>query len=124
MQTRDQLLQDIENLRSENERWSKAFSQCMEYQNKGMACEKNKDYTGAIEAYSECISYNETVEEIIGSLRCLFSIERLAVIFRKLKQYDNEQNIISYALKHELPNAKRIMFEDRYRKSKSLQQKQ
>ncbi len=123
MTAREDLLRELSDLRAQNDKWSVAFNECMAYQQKGLACEKANDFSGAISAYTQCVTYNETVEDIIGSLRCLHSIERLSVIYRKMKLYDEEQNILEYALKHELSDEKRVKLGERYKKSIILQAK-
>lgn len=117
------LLRELEELHAQNERWSEAFNECMSYQRRGMDCEKANDFSGAIAAYTQCVAYNETVEDVIGSLRCLHSIERLAIIYRKLKLYEEEQNILEYALKHELSDVMRVKLGERYSKLMMLQSK-
>ena len=123
MTAREDLLRELSDLRAQNDKWNVAFNECMAYQQKGMACEKANDFSGAIAAYTQCVAYNETVEDVIGSLRCLHSIERLAIIYRKLKLYDEEQTILEYALKHELSDVMRVKLGDRYRKLMMLQSK-
>lgn len=123
MTASEDLMRELEKLRAQNNKWSTAFNECMSYQQRGMACEKANDYSGAISAYTKCIAFNETVEDDIGSLRCLYSIERLAVIYRKMKLYNEEQNILEYALKHELSDVMRVKLGERYRKLMMLQSK-
>lgn len=119
----DQLRQELAHLQEQNRKWSEAFNDCMSYQKRGMDCEKVNDFSGAISAYRECLAHNELVADIIGDLRCIHSVERLAIIYRKMRLYDEEQQVLEYALKHELSDEYRLKFLDRYRKSMLLQSK-
>ena len=123
MADKDNIVREIEELHAQNERWSEVFNECMSYQRRGLDCEKANDFSGAIAAYIQCIAYNETVEDVIGSLRCLHSVERLSIIYRKLKLYEEEQSILEYALKHELSDEMRVKLVERYRKLMLLQSK-
>lgn len=119
----DKLKQELAYLQEQNRKWSEAFSDCMSYQRRGIDCEKVNDLIGAISAYRDCLAHNELVADIIGDLRCIYSVERLAIIYRKMRLYEEEQQVLEYALKHELSDKYRLKFLDRYRKSMLLQAK-
>ena len=119
----DKLKQELAYLQEHNRKWIESFNDCMRYQSRGIECEKVNDFSGAISAYRECLAHNELVADIIGDLRCIYSVERLAIIYRKMRLYDEEQQVLEYALKHELSDKYRLKFLERYRKSMLLQAK-
>ncbi len=89
----------IERLRSKRLAWEKVFGELMSYQNSGMAAEKAGDLAGAASWYERSISFGESCT----SLRIndyFHSVERLAVVYRKLKRYDDEVRVILLGLSH------------------------
>lgn len=66
-----------------------ALFKCAELNNKGMAQEKSGDIDLAIETYEENIK---------GGYPALHSYERLMILYRKRKDYQNELRVIEIAL--------------------------
>lgn len=89
----------IARLREENRKLDDAFSVAMGFQNKGISFEKMKDFPAAVSAYEECVAYGEA-SPLLRVNVYLYSIERLAVLYRKLKRYDDEVRVVKLGLSH------------------------
>lgn len=72
------------------QRNEQALFKCAELNNKGMAYEKSGDINLAIETYEENIK---------GDYPALHSYDRLMILYRKRKDYQNEIRVIDAALK-------------------------
>ena len=86
-------------LQEHNKAWTCEFSNLMTYQNLGMTEEKNGNLLDAENAYIECVEYGEH-SELMKIHNYAYSIERLAIIYRKQKRYTDEVNILKVAFKH------------------------
>lgn len=99
----DQMIKETEEgiarLREENRKLEEAFSVASSFQNKGMKSEKIKDYSSAVSAYEQCVAFGES-SPLLRINDYLYSIERLAVLYRKLKHYDDEVRIVKLGLSH------------------------
>lgn len=117
------LRQKFKELRSENDAFSKEFSQVMEYQNKGMNLEKAGFLEDAAKSFEQAIAYGENSSRLrINNYQ--YSIKRLAVVYRKLKRYDEEVRVIRISLAHEDMDQKSYKeLESRLEKVLSLKQK-
>lgn len=91
--------QKYEALREENRKFGEAFSVASSFQNKGMLSEKMKDFSSAVSAYEQCVAFGEA-SPLLRINNYLYSIERLAVLYRKLKRYDDEVRVIKLGLSH------------------------
>lgn len=89
----------FERLRSERLSWEAAFAELMSIQNAGMSAEKSGDLLLAADAYERCIALGESSSSYRIN-NYLHSIERLAVVYRKLKRYDDEVRVIRLGLSH------------------------
>lgn len=88
---------EIKKLQAENEAWSKEFKECMSYQNAGMAFEKAGKYEDAALKYEKAIDFG-TSSKRLRSGNYFHSVERLAIVYRRLKRYDDEIRVINTAL--------------------------
>lgn len=61
--------------------------------------EKMKDYSSAVSAYEQCVAFGEA-SPFLRINNYLYSIERLAVLYRKMKRYDDEIRVIKLGLSH------------------------
>lgn len=99
----DQMIKEAQEgvvrLREENRKFDEAFSVAMGFQNKGISFEKMKDFPAAVSAYEQCVAYGEA-SPLLRINSYLYSIERLAVLYRKLKKYDDEVRVIKLGLSH------------------------
>lgn len=86
-------------LREENRKFDEAFSVAMGFQNKGISFEKMKEFPAAVSAYEQCVAYGEA-SPLLRINSYLYSIERLAVLYRKMKNYDDEVRVIKLGLSH------------------------
>lgn len=86
-------------LRVQNRKWSEAFSVASAFQNEGMMSEKMKDFPAAVSAYGQCVAYGEA-SPLLRINDYLYSVERLAVLYRKQKRYADEIRIVELGLSH------------------------
>lgn len=89
----------VARLRDENRKFNDAFSVVMGFQNKGISFEKMKDFHAAVSAYEQCVAYGEA-SPLLRVNVYLYSIERLAVLYRKLKRYGDEVRVVKLGLSH------------------------
>jgi len=89
----------IARLREKNRRLEETFSVASGFQNKGMMSEKMNDCSSAVSAYEQCVAFGEA-SPLLRINDYLYSIERLAVLYRKLKRYDDEVRVVKLGLSH------------------------
>lgn len=87
----------LEELRARNREWEEQFSTVMNHQGKGIAFEKEKDIDGAISEYKQAIANGEKAT-LLSLNNYLYSMERLMVLYRKIKDYNSEIAIIKEAI--------------------------
>lgn len=99
----DQMIKEAEEgvarLREEIRNFDMAFSVASGFQNKGMKFEEMKDYPSAVSAYEQCVSYGEA-STLLRINDYMYSIERLAVLYRKQKRFSDEIRVVSLGLSH------------------------
>lgn len=83
----------LEELRARNREWGEQFSTVMNHQGKGIELEKEKDIDGAISEYKQAIANGEKAT-LLSLNNYLYSMERLMVLYRKIKDYNSEIAII------------------------------
>ena len=83
----------LEELRARYREWQEQFSTIMHHQGKGIELEKEKDIDGAISEYKQAIACGECAT-LISPNNYLHSMERLMVLYRKIKDYNSEIAII------------------------------
>ena len=83
----------LEELRARNREWQEQFSAVMNHQGKGIELEKEKDIDGAIFEYKQAISCGEKAT-LLSPNNYLHSMDRLMVLYRKIKDYNSEIAII------------------------------
>lgn len=91
----DEEYNNIKALHDEQEARNKALSRCARLNNEGMGYEKEGRTDDAIRCYEQNIGE--------GVYQAAHSYDRLMVIYRKRKDYDNEVRVIDEALKHLCP---------------------
>ena len=89
----------IARLREKNRAWSAASSELSSYHSSGIASEKSGDLVGAAGWYERSVSFGES-SPLMRINDYLHSCERLAVVYRKLKRFDDEVRVIRLALSH------------------------
>jgi hypothetical protein len=87
----------LEELRARNREWQEQFSTVMNHQGKGIELEKEKDIDGAISEYKQAIANGEKAT-LLSLNNYLYSMERLMVLYRKIKDYNSEIAIIKEAI--------------------------
>lgn len=87
----------FEEVQARNREWQEQFSTIMHHQGKGIELEKEKDIDGAISEYKQAIACGESAT-LISPNNYLHSMERLMVLYRKIKDYNSEIAIIEEAI--------------------------
>ena len=83
----------LEELRAINKEWEEQLSNVINQQGKCIELEKEKDIDGAISEYKQAIAYGEKAT-LLSLNNYLYSMERLMVLYRKIKDYNSEIAII------------------------------
>jgi hypothetical protein len=81
------------------EEWETAFSVVSSLQNEGILSEKSKDVDSAVGFYERCVFYGEA-STLLRINDYMYSIERLAVLYRKQKRFSDEIRVVSLGLSH------------------------
>lgn len=114
----------IEELRARNREWEEQFSIVMNHQGKGIALEKEKDIDGAISEYKQAI-VNGKKATLLSLNNYLYSVERLMVLYRKIKDYNSEiaiiEKVIQIAKEENLYRAGKAINENPKRKEAILE---
>lgn len=76
------------------------WAEVISYQNQGKTYEKQQLLEQAADSYEKAIVIGESSPRIIIN-NYFHSIERLAVVYRKLKRYDEEIRVVSIGLQHQ-----------------------
>lgn len=79
--------------------WEDAFSVVSSLQNEGILSEKSNDMNSAVGFYERCVSYGES-SPLLRINDYMYSIERLAVLYRKQKRFSDEVMVVSLGLSH------------------------
>lgn len=80
--------------------WNTELSEVSYYQNLGMDYERKNDLENAVKSYEKAITLGEESPRIKIN-NYLHSVERLAIVYRKLKRYDDEVRVILIGLKYQ-----------------------
>lgn len=95
--TTEEFQRKFEEVQARNREWGEQFSTVAGHQRKGIALEKEKDIDGAIFEYKQAIVCGEKAT-LISPNNYLYSVERLMVLYRKIKDYNSEIAIIEKAI--------------------------
>lgn len=88
----------------EHKQWNTEWSEVSYYQNLGKDYERKNDLENAVKSYEKAITLGEESPRIIIN-NYLHSVERLAIVYRKLKRYDDEVRVILIGLKYQDVNS-------------------
>lgn len=95
--TKEEFQRKFEEVQARNREWQEQFSTIMHHQGKGIELEKEKDIDGAISEYKQAIANGEKAT-LLSLNNYLYSMERLMVLYRKIKDYNSEIAIIEKAI--------------------------
>ena len=84
----------------EHKQWEAEWSEVSYYQNLGMDYERKKDLENAVQSYEKAITLGESSQKVKINAY-LHSVERLAIVYRKLKRYDDEVRVILIGLRYQ-----------------------
>lgn len=119
-------LDDMERKLSEaqenNREWERQFNELFAHVNAGKAAEKDGDTQAAIRSYEEAVRYGREAPRMKVN-NYFHSIERLAILYRRIKDYDSEVSLLSSTLDEALSERDRADIEYRLNKAKTLQNK-
>ena len=111
---------EIAKLRAQNFQWSKEFGICMTFQNKGIEFERLGMKEEAAFQYEKAVE-NGRKSKFLRINNYYFSIERLTILYRKLKRYDKEIQIIRFALTQSISESDKQKLLVRLDKASKLQ---
>ena len=113
----------LEELQESNRSWEKDFDKLMSLQGRGRELEKEGKLEEAAQSYEEAIKFGKES----GRFRInnyYYSAERLMIVYRKLKRYDDEIRIIEMAVGEVFSETDRNKLKARLEKSIKLKDKQ
>ena len=108
-------------LRADNDSWNIAFSKLMSYQNGGINLEKEGRLEEAIEQYEASVNFGHQSGMRVNNY--YYSIERLTILYRKLRRYDDEIRIINDTLADDITEGDRKKLTSRLEKAVKLKEK-
>lgn len=109
-------------LRAANDAWKSTFCELMSYQNGGAALEGEGRLEEAVIQYEEAVNFGRQSDDMKVN-NYYHSIERLAILYRKLKRYDDEIRIINEALSDDITEYDRLKLAARLEKAIKLKEK-
>ena len=113
----------LEELQESNRSWEKDFGKLMSLQGRGRELEKEGKLEEAALSYEEAIKFGrESGRFKINNY--YYSAERLMIVYRKLKRYDDEIRIIEMAVGEVFSETDRDKLKVRLEKSIKLKDKQ
>ena len=113
----------FDELQKENHRWTEQANVLFGHQNRGIELEKEGKLEAAIEEYEAAVAYGREADKM-GVNQYYYSLERLCIIYRKLRLYDKEVATIEAALSEYINDKDRERMTARLDKAVSLKQKQ
>lgn len=112
----------IAETRGENRLWSQQAGVLFEHQGKGIELEKAGDPVAAALEYEAAAAYGREADKMTVN-QYFYSLERLCVIYRKLRRYDEEIATIRAALAEYINPKDRARLAERLVKAQKLQAK-
>lgn len=113
----------LEALQKENHRWTEQANVLFGHQKAGIELEKEGRLEAAIEEYEAAVAYGREADKM-GVNQYYYSLERLCIIYRKLRLYDKEIATIKAALAEYINDKDRERMTARLDKAVLLKQKQ
>lgn len=113
---------EMEEAREINRAWERLHFPLFELQSNGMEYEKKQEIDNAVSSYTQVIQYINKNPQIAVN-HYYHSIERLSILYRKLKRYDDEIFTIEFALSKDLRDKDRDYMNNRLIKAKQLRDK-
>ncbi|MCQ2058709.1 MAG: hypothetical protein MJY71_02630 [Bacteroidaceae bacterium] len=113
----------FEELQKENHRWTEQANILFGHQQAGIELEKEGRLEAAIEEYEASVAYGREADKMRIN-QYYYSLERLCIIYRKLRLYDKEIATIEAALAEYINDKDRERMTARLDKAVSLKQKQ
>jgi tetratricopeptide (TPR) repeat protein len=112
----------IAEMRRLNDIWSEQAAVLFGHQNKGAELEKANRLEAAAREYEAAVAYGRAAGQMTVN-QYFYSIERLCIIYRKLRRYDDEIATIRAALAEYINPKDRERLADRLVKAQLLQAK-
>lgn len=114
---------EIDILHKENDEWKRDYDTVLQYQNKGKELEHTGMLEEAAEQYEQAVLFGRGSERLRSNFY-FQNIERLVIVYRKLKRYDDEIRTIRLGLSEDITDADRKKLNARLEKSIKLKDKQ
>jgi tetratricopeptide (TPR) repeat protein len=117
----DKELRDIEEeiskIRAESRQWEKHFSYLCELKENGNKLEKLGKVNEAIQAYEQAVEYGN---KNLNFPNYASAIDRLVILYRKIKEYQSEIDILNFALSHTMHPNQKAKYKQRLEKAKQI----
>jgi tetratricopeptide (TPR) repeat protein len=107
----------LKQARENNRQWERHFSYLCELKNNGNKFEKEGDINHAVNAYKQAIEYGN---KNLNFANYASAIDRVAILYRKIKDYKSEIDILNFALSHTMHPNHKAKYEQRLEKVKQL----
>jgi tetratricopeptide (TPR) repeat protein len=99
--------------REENKQWERHFSYLCELKENGIELEKLEKIKEAIEAYRQAIEYGN---KNLNFVNYASAIDRIVILYRKIKDYQSEIDILNFALSHAMHPNQKLKYKQRLEK--------
>ncbi len=109
-------------LRADNDRWAAQADILYGYQKRGIALEREGKPEGAAEAYEAAVAYGRSADRMTVN-QYFYSLDRLCVLYRRLRRYDDEVATIRAALAEFISPRDRERLAARLVKAQHLQER-
>lgn len=110
--------------RERNKLWERHFGIVMEYANNGREFERQGKPEAAINEYRQAVDYAIAQPDFLGYANYAHSLERLAVLYRKMRLYENEIDICNIIIDKAYSDKDKELYQLRKDKATQLRDKQ
>ena len=112
----------IAKVRQHNKSWQKKMDKLGELSEKGQQFEENGEIDKAIKAYRKAVEYGQSTKGL-HFVNYARDIDRLAILYRKQKAYQEEVDILNVALSHDMHPNHSKKYQERLEKAQHLLEK-
>lgn len=118
----DDIQIELGKIRTDNKEWERQANILYKHQNDGMSLEKDGNISRAISAYEKAVDYGRKSSKMNPS-QYFHSIERLLILYRRVKAYEKEIALIQSSLNEDISVKDKDRLKDRLEKAKKLKDK-
>jgi tetratricopeptide (TPR) repeat protein len=115
------LKEKLNKIRQQNLLWQRNFNYLFELKHNGEIYEKNGNMIEAIKAYNHAFEFGKNNFNFNNYASI---VERLFILYRKTKNYQEEIDMLNFALSQTIHKNVRIKYEQRLKKAEQLKNNQ